>query len=99
MTLETLRHRIGVDLGNKRPIEEGVDWAVENKIFYFDFKINDNPNHINSFDLARCNSIREVCEENGIHLGIHTESAVNIAETTPLIADAADLYLKAYVEN
>jgi len=98
MPEESLRDRIGVDLGNKKPVEEGVKWAVENGVKYIDIKINDEPNDIRSFDEARCKSIREACEKHQIHLGIHTESAVNIAETTPILAEAADEYLKSFID-
>ena len=98
MAEKSLRERIGVDLGNKKPIEEGVKWAAKNEVFYFDFKINDDPNDIRNFDEARCRPIREACERHGIHMGIHTESAINIAETTPIMAEAADAYLQAYID-
>ena len=57
MTTESLRNRIGVDLGNKRPIEEGVQWAAENEVFYFDFKINDDglPHEPEAGYLFKCN--------------------------------------------
>lgn len=98
MTEKSLRERIGVDLGNKKPIEEGVAWAAENEVYYFDFKINDDPNDIRSFDEARCKSVREACEKHGIHMGVHTESAINIAEITPIMAEAADEYLRTYID-
>jgi sugar phosphate isomerase/epimerase len=98
MSKESLRDRIGVDLGNKRPVEEGVEWALANDVRYIDVKINDQPNHIRSFDEARCKPIREKCEKHGIRLGVHTESAINVAETTPILAEASDEYLRAFID-
>ena len=34
----------------------------------------------------------------GIRLGLHTSSAVNVAELAPLVGDAVDAYLQAYVD-
>ena len=42
--------------------------------------------------------IREQCERHGIRLGLHTSSAVNVAELAPLVGDAVDAYLQAYVD-
>jgi sugar phosphate isomerase/epimerase len=33
-----------------------------------------------------------------VHLGLHTASAVNVAEVAPYVADAVEHYLEAYVE-
>ena len=34
----------------------------------------------------------------GITMGLHTLSAVNIAEYSPYLAEAADHYLRAYID-
>ena len=43
-------------------------------------------------------SLRNDCESHDLHLGLHTLSAVNIAEVSPYLSDAADEYLKANID-
>ena len=93
-----LRDRIGVDVGRKLSVEDAVQWAIENDVTYIDCQIDLEPNALETFDDARCGPIRERCLENGKHLGLHTLSAVNIAEVSPFVRDAVDDYLKAYVD-
>jgi sugar phosphate isomerase/epimerase len=93
-----LRERIGVDLGRKLPVEEGVAWAAANRVAYIDAQIDIAPNALETFDEARCKPIREACARHGVHLGLHTLSAVNTAEVSPFLRDAADQYLRAYID-
>ncbi|MDA7946154.1 MAG: sugar phosphate isomerase/epimerase [Hyphomicrobiaceae bacterium] len=95
---ETLRERIGVDLGRRVAAEEGIAWAIENDVHYVDIQTDVAPNAFESFDDARCTHIREACEKSGLHLGLHTLSGVNVAEISPFVRDAADEYLKAYID-
>src|SRR5437773_10656919 len=37
-------------------------------------------------------------ERHRIHLGLHSASAVNVAETSPLLADSAEQYLQTYID-
>ena len=90
--------RIGVDVGEKLSVEEAVSWAVENEVRYIDCRIDLPPNALESFNKTRCAPIRRACAENGIQLGLHTLSAVNIAEISPYLRNAADAYLKAYID-
>jgi len=92
------KDRIGADLGNKLPIEEAVKWAAANRVYYLDVRIDTPPNALESFDEARCKEVREACARDGIHLGLHTSSAVNIAEVAPFLRDAADAYLRGYID-
>ncbi len=93
-----IRDRIGVDVGRKLSVEEAVKWAVENGVTYIDCQIDVAPNALQSFDEARAAPIRDACAQGGVHLGLHTLSAVNIAEFAPLVGDAVDAYLKSYVD-
>lgn len=93
-----LKDRIGVDLGRKLPLEAGIDWAIENDVRYIDAQIDVAPNAMESFDDARCAAIGERCRAGAVHLGLHTLSAVNIAEVSPFLRDAADQYLRAYCD-
>lgn len=93
-----IRDRIGVDVGRKLSVEDAVQWAADHGVTYIDCQIDVAPNALESFDEARCAPIREACAANGIHLGLHTLSSVNVAEFSPFVGDAVDAYLKAYID-
>ncbi len=93
-----IRDRIGVDIGRKLSVEDAVKWAAENDVTYIDCQIDVAPNALQSFDESRAAPIRDACAEAGVHLGLHTLSAVNIAEFAPFASDAVDIYLKSYVD-
>ena len=93
-----LKDRIGIDLGRKIRLEDGVAWAARHGVRYIDVEIDGGHNPLLSFDEARARPIREACERHGIKLGLHTLSAVNIAETSPFVSDAVDAYLRAYMD-
>src|SRR5437879_10116203 len=99
----TLRERIGVDLGGRRRLEDGLAWAAANGVHYVDMCLEGAPDHPNpnapaTWTAAREAALRATCERHRIHLGLHSASAVNVAETSPLLADAADQYLRTYIE-
>lgn len=94
----TLRDRIGIDLGCKLPLEDGIAWAGSNDVRYVDAQVDIAPNALESFDEGRCRAVREACQRHGVHLGLHTLSAVNTAEISPFLRDAADRYLRAYCD-
>ena len=95
---ETLRDRIGVDLGRKMRLEDGLDWAARNGVRYIDIQLDTGANAVTSFDDARAAAIRETCRRDGIKLGLHTLSAVNTAEYSPLLSEAVDAYHRAYID-
>ena len=92
------KDRIGIDLGRSLALEDGIAWAVRNGVFYFDAQTDIAPNVMESFSEARCAAIAEACTQHGLHLGLHTLSAVNIAEISPFLREAADQYLRAYID-
>lgn len=94
----SIKHRIGVDCGRKLSVEQAVQWAIENDVIHIDCQIDIAPNALESFDAARSTPIREMCSEHGIQLGLHTLSAVNVAEFSPYLSDAVDRYLMAYID-
>jgi sugar phosphate isomerase/epimerase len=97
----TLRERIGVDLGGRRPIEEGIAWAATNGVRYVDCCLEapgPAPNAPHLWSAERAGALRAAAASGGIHLGLHTLSGVNIAETSPFVAEAADRYLEAYID-
>ncbi len=97
----TLRDRIGVDLGGRRPIEDGIAWAVANGVRYIDCCLEAAgaaPNAPHLWSDGRAAAVRSAAERGGVHLGLHTLSGVNVAETAPFVAEAVDRYLEAYIE-
>jgi sugar phosphate isomerase/epimerase len=93
-----LRDRIGVDVGRKLKLEEAVEWAAMHKVRWIDIQLDTGTNALGSFDDARAGGIRRACERHHVHLGLHTSSAVNVAEYAPHVGEAVDRYLEAYVE-
>jgi sugar phosphate isomerase/epimerase len=90
--------RIGIDVGEKLPLEEAVGWAIQNDVRIIDVQLDGGDNAVTLIDAARARLIRDRCHREDIRLGLHTSSAVNVAELAPLVGDAVDAYLKAYVD-
>lgn len=89
--------RIGVDINQKLALEPAVQWAVEHKVPYIDLCLDQTPELLQK-DSPRMKKARAQLDKAGIRLGLHTLSAVNIAETSPFVAGAADEYLAAYID-
>lgn len=87
--------RIGIDVGEKLPPEEAVAWAARTGVQIIDIQLDGSGIRL---DPNRAGQIRADCERSGIRLGLHTSSAVNVAELAPLVSDAVDQYLRAYVD-
>ena len=90
--------RIGIDIGEKLPLEDAVEWASRHGVRLIDVQLDGGDNAFTRIDPARAGRIRAACERAGIRLGLHTSSAVNVAETAPLVSDAVDAYLKGYID-
>ena len=93
-----LRDRIGIDIGRRLRLEDAIQWAADHDVRYIDVQLDTAANALASFDDARAAGIRRACERHGVHLGLHTLSAVNVAEYSPFVADAVDQYLDGYVD-
>ena len=93
-----LRERIGIDLGRKNKIEDGLAAAVEHGIRYLDLKIDVAPNAVETLTPERVKGIRDTCERHGIHVGVHTMSAVNTAEVAPHVRDGVERYLIGHMD-
>ena len=93
-----LRDRIGVDIGRRLALEDGVAWAARHGVRTIDIQLDTATNALTSFDDRRCATIRAALATQGIRLGLHTLSAVNVAEYSPYVGEAVDAYLKAYVD-
>jgi len=95
----TLRERIGIDLSRDMRIEDGLAWAAKNNVEYLDIQLDNETNAITTFDEKRVAAVRTVRDKHGIHIGLHTSSAVNVAEYAPHAGDGVENYLKGYVDN
>jgi len=92
-----MKQRIGVDINQKLPLEAAVDWAVKHKVPYIDLCLDQTPELLEKGS-SRLKTAGKKLDAAGIRLGLHTLSAVNIAETSPFVTSAADAYLAAYLD-
>ena len=90
--------RIGVDIGRKLALEDAVAWAAANRVRYIDLQLDGGANALGTIGEARAAAIRAACQRHGIHLGLHTSSAVNVAEDAPFVGEAVERYLEAYID-
>ena len=98
MSGKTLKQRIGIDIGRRVSVEEGLEWAAQNDVHFIDVQTDIHPNALESFDTERTSKVRALKEKHDINLGLHTLSGVNVAEISPFCRDAVDNYLKAYID-
>jgi sugar phosphate isomerase/epimerase len=90
--------RIGIDVSEKLPLEAAVDWAARHGVRLIDVQLDGGENAFTRIDAARAGRVRDACERHGIRLGLHTSSAVNVAELAPVVGDAVDAYLDGYID-
>ncbi|HUN40489.1 MAG TPA: sugar phosphate isomerase/epimerase family protein [Acetobacteraceae bacterium] len=95
---QTLLHRIGIDIGRKLKLEDAIAWATRQGVRFIDIELDTGANAFTRFDAVRSAAIRDACAQAGVQLGLHTSSAVNVAEYAPLLSNASDSYLRAYVD-
>ena len=93
-----LRERIGVDLGRRIRLEEGIEWAAQHAVRFIDIQLDTAANAMTAFDDQRAERVRQLAATHGITLGLHTLSAVNVAEYSPYVSEAVDAYLKSYID-
>jgi sugar phosphate isomerase/epimerase len=89
--------RIGIDVGRKLSIEDAIAWAAQHGVKAIDAQTDIAPNALESFDDARCARVLAACSKTGVSVALHTLSGVNVAEISPILRDATDAYLAAYV--
>src|SRR5438105_15101453 len=94
----TFRDRIGIDLGRRIRLEEGIEWAGKHGVRYIDIQLDTAANALPTFDDVRARNVRALAERHEVAIGLHTLSAVNVAEYSPYVADAVDTYLRGYVD-
>jgi sugar phosphate isomerase/epimerase len=92
------RDRIGIDLGRRIRLEEGIEWAAKHGVRHLDVQLDTAANALPTFDDRRAAGVRAALEKHGIQLGLHTLSATNVAEYSPYLSDAMDEYMRAYVD-
>jgi sugar phosphate isomerase/epimerase len=90
--------RIGVDISRRLKLETAIEWAAKNGLKHIDIQLDTGDNALPKFDAKRCAGVRKLLDKHGIALGLHTNSAVNVAEYSPHVADAVTEYLKRYVD-
>lgn len=90
------KDRIGVDLNRRIGLEPGLDWAIERDIKFLDICLDPDPELLDPKN-PRLKKARERLADNGITLGLHTLSSMNVAENCPYLSEAADAYLAAYI--
>src|SRR6266700_648925 len=93
-----LYNRIGIDIGRKLTLEDAVAWAAAHDVRFVDVQLDTGANALGTIDKGRAAALRTTCERHGIHLGLHTSSAVNVAEYAPYVGDAVEQYLQAYID-
>ena len=98
MSGKTFKQRIGIDIGRRVSVEDGLEWAAKNDVHFIDVQTDIHPNALESFDAERIAGVRALKEKHNINLGLHTLSGVNVAEFSPFCRDAVDAYLKAYID-
>ena len=76
------------------PLERALQWAIEHRFSRVDFNADNRANYPSTFTPERVRAIRSLAADGGVQLGIHSSSAVNMAEITPVMAAAADEYLR-----
>ncbi|NQW17481.1 MAG: sugar phosphate isomerase/epimerase [Chloroflexi bacterium] len=92
-----LRARIGFDAGTQ-DLESAIAWSILHGIKFIDINCDIGSNHIDNWDDGRIENVADLLADNNIHVGIHTLSAVNIAEFSPRMSEAVDGYLAANIE-
>jgi len=90
--------RIGIDVGRKLVLEDAVEWAAEHRVRYIDIQLDSGDNALGTISGIRGSRVRALCERHRVTLGLHTASAVNVAEDAPHVGEAVEAYLKAYVD-
>jgi sugar phosphate isomerase/epimerase len=76
------------------PLEQAIEKGVELGFSRVHFNADAPPNFPETFTPERIKSVKSMVADHGIDLGIHTLSAVNMAEITPAMAAGADEYVR-----
>lgn len=97
-TALNMKQRIGVDLNRRIGLEPGLDWAIRNNVRYLNICLDPDPELFDAGNPRLAEAGRRL-RDNGITLGLHTLSAVNVAENSRFLSEAMDEYLIAYLRS
>lgn len=89
-----MEHRTRFVFAGAGPLERVIRQGVGHGFTRVDFNADRPENYPGTFTPERAREVRALCEQHGLRLGIHTLSAVNMAEVTPVMHRAADEYLR-----
>ncbi|HEY0582729.1 MAG TPA: sugar phosphate isomerase/epimerase family protein [Chloroflexota bacterium] len=92
-----LKYRMGTGPGGPN-IEDGMVWAAANDFHFLDFNADHGANALSTWDDERVRKVRALAEQHDLKLGIHTLSAVNVAEFSPFLSEAVDAYIQANID-
>ncbi|MFO1029170.1 MAG: sugar phosphate isomerase/epimerase family protein [Acetobacteraceae bacterium] len=90
--------RIGIDVGRKLRLDDAIAWAALHGVQMIDIQLDTGDTMLTRIDADRAEAVRQAAAQAGVQLGLHTNSAVNIAEYAPLVGEAVDAYLRAYID-
>ena len=76
------------------PLEESIHWAVDHGFTRVDFNADVPVNYPGTFTPPRVALVRDLAARYDVSLGIHTLSAINMAEISPVLHAAIDEYLR-----
>jgi sugar phosphate isomerase/epimerase len=93
-----MAHRSLFVFSGAGPLESVIEQALERGFTRVDFNADRPENYPATFTPERAGAVRALCQRHGLRLGIHTLSAVNMAESTPVMDRAADEYLRENVD-
>jgi sugar phosphate isomerase/epimerase len=80
------------------PLEQAIRFAIEHGFSRVDFNADNAANYPVTFTPERVDAVRSLIAEHGVAVGIHSSSGVNMAEITPVMAAAADEYVRQNVD-
>src|SRR6188768_1416067 len=83
----SLLDRIGIDISRRLKLETAIELAAKNGLKHIDIQLDTGDNALTKFDTKRCNAVRKMLDKHGLKLGLHTNSAVNVAEYSPIMSD------------
>lgn len=93
----SLKDRIGFDAGGTK-LEDALQFAISNNFYFLDFNADQGANHMDTWDDARVYAVRDVCDTNGISIGLHTLSGVNVAEYSPHVSRGVENYMRSCID-
>jgi sugar phosphate isomerase/epimerase len=94
----SMKERIGIDLNQRMGLEPGLDFAIENDVRFLNICLDPDPELLDPKN-PRLGEAKARLKDNGLTLGLHTLSAMNVAEGSPFLDKAADDYLAAYIRS